>query len=124
MAIRLRRTPSQPLPGSRSPLLIVGDVLLVGAALLAAASAAGAAPASPNQPLSIPTDRLPPPPCPLVVPPQLPALQPLRIDPSQVAAKNRRGCLSPADAIYGPDGCPQRLCGSGGAFTLPQEPSR
>jgi hypothetical protein len=79
--------------------------------------------ASPNQPESIPTDRLPPPPCPLVVPADLPALQPLRIHPSQVARKNRRGCLSPADALYGPDGCPVKLCTKGGAFELPPDPT-
>jgi hypothetical protein len=39
------------------------------------------------------------------------ALQPLRIQPSQVARKNAVGCLSPADAaVYGPDGCPVKLC--------------
>ncbi len=79
--------------------------------------------ASPNQPESIPTDRLPPQPCPLVVPADLPALQPLRIHPSQVARKNRRGCLSPADALYGPDGCPVKLCTKGGAFDLPPDPT-
>ncbi|MCS5699934.1 hypothetical protein NZK32_12890 [Cyanobium sp. FGCU-52] len=76
---------------------------------------------SPNQPESIPTNRLPPQPCPLLVPADLPALQPLRIQPSQVARKNRRGCLSSADALYGPDGCPVKLCTKGGAFNLPPD---
>ncbi len=59
-------------------------------------------------------------PCPLVVSPQLPALQPLRIAPKDVAAKNRMGCLSPADAIYGADGCPARLCSkTSGVVPLP-----
>lgn len=49
--------------------------------------------------------------CPLIVPVSQAELQPLRIRRDQVAGKNARGCLSPADAIYGPDGCPQRLCG-------------
>jgi hypothetical protein len=72
---------------------------------------------NPNQPYVIDQGGLLPPPCPLIVPPQLPALQPIRIQPSQVAAKNRMGCLSAADAIYGPDGCPLRLCpASSGAF--------
>ncbi len=72
---------------------------------------------NPNQPEAIDKGGLLPPPCPLIVPPQLPALQPIRIQPSQVAAKNRMGCLSAADAIYGPDGCPLRLCpASSGAF--------
>jgi len=58
--------------------------------------------------------------CPLIVPASQQALQPLRIDPSQVEAKNARGCLSPADAIYGPDGCPLRFCGqSAGVIQLP-----
>ncbi|KMM17555.1 hypothetical protein [Synechococcus sp. GFB01] len=58
--------------------------------------------------------------CPLLVPPGQADSQPLRIDPSQVAAKNARGCLSEADAIYGPDGCPVRLCGRGsGVIELP-----
>lgn len=58
--------------------------------------------------------------CPLLVPPGQADSQPLRIAPSQVAAKNARGCLSEADAIYGPDGCPVRLCGRGsGVIELP-----
>lgn len=40
------------------------------------------------------------------------AIQPLRLDPARVALKNRIGCLSMQDAVYGADGCPQRLCGS------------
>ena len=72
---------------------------------------------NPNQPYAIDKEGLLPPPCPLIVSPELPALQPIRILPSQVAAKNRMGCLSAADAIYGPDGCPLRLCpASSGAF--------
>jgi hypothetical protein len=59
--------------------------------------------------------------CPLLVPASQSELQPLRIPPSQVAAKNARGCLSPADAVYGPDGCPQRLCGqNAGVIQLPE----
>ena len=58
--------------------------------------------------------------CPLVVNPTLTALQPLRIAPSEVAQKNRMGCLSPADAIYSADGCPARLCGqTSGVLPLP-----
>lgn len=37
-------------------------------------------------------------------------LEPLRLRPQDVPAKNAMGCLSPADAIYGLDGCPTRLC--------------
>ncbi len=50
--------------------------------------------------------------CPLIVPANQAELQPLRIRPEQVAGKNARGCLSPADALYGPDGCPRQLCGA------------
>jgi len=110
MAIRFRWPPC--------PLAVV--VLALSAPGSAGVLAQGA---SPNQPESIPTDRLPPQPCPLVVPADLPALQPLRIQPSQVARKNRRGCLSAADAIYGPDGCPVKLCTKGGAFNLPPDPT-
>jgi hypothetical protein len=58
--------------------------------------------------------------CPLLVAPSNSEFQPKRIQPSQVAAKNAAGCLSPADAIYGPDGCPQKLCGANsGVIPLP-----
>jgi len=40
----------------------------------------------------------------LLVNPSEAATQPLRIEPSQVASKNRLGCLSPDDAIYGSNG--------------------
>lgn len=76
---------------------------------------------SPNQPLAI-NGAVPPvpSPCRLVVPPDQAVLQPMKILPEQVALKNRLGCLSPGDAVYGPDGCPVRLCGKGeGAFQLP-----
>ncbi len=66
---------------------------------------------SPNQPEAIRVRGIPPPPCPLLVPLKDAALQPLRIAPNQVAKKNSMGCLSPADAaLYGPDGCPVKLC--------------
>ncbi|CAK6695599.1 hypothetical protein IFHNHDMJ_01856 [Synechococcus sp. CBW1107] len=59
------------------------------------------------------------PPCPLVVPKSQSLFQPLRLRPSQVASKNARGCLSQADAIYGSNGCPTRLCPrDSGAFQL------
>ncbi len=58
--------------------------------------------------------------CPLVVAPSNSQLQPRRIPPSQVAGKNAGGCLSPSDAIYGPDGCPLKLCGANaGVIPLP-----
>lgn len=59
--------------------------------------------------------------CPLLVPMNQSELQPLRIRPEQVAEKNARGCLSPADALYGPDGCPLKLCGrQAGVIQLPE----
>jgi hypothetical protein len=58
--------------------------------------------------------------CPLLVKPAEAALQPLSIAPGEVEAKNRLGCLSSNDAFYGPDGCPQKLCGAGrGVIPLP-----
>ncbi len=48
--------------------------------------------------------------CPLLVPSDMPFLQPKRLKPGEVKAKNASGCLSPADAIYGADGCPLKLC--------------
>jgi hypothetical protein len=61
------------------------------------------------------------PPCPRIASPAGQSyLQPTRLQPSQVQAKNRLGCLSPADALYGADGCPLRFCGgAAGAFPLP-----
>jgi hypothetical protein len=56
-----------------------------------------------------------------VVPANQRELQPKRIQPQQVKAKNALGCLSPADAVYGADGCPLRLCGAGaGVIQLPE----
>jgi hypothetical protein len=58
--------------------------------------------------------------CPLIVPPSQAVFQPLRIKPSAVAEKNRAGCLSSSDAIYGADGCPLRFCATGqGVIPLP-----
>ncbi len=93
---------------------------LAGLALVLSGLSARAQSPSPNQPLAI--DGLPPPPCPLLVPGSDYALQPLRIQPSQVARKNAVGCLSPADAaLYGPDGCPVKLCHPPqGTVPLPQ----
>jgi hypothetical protein len=75
---------------------------------------------TPDQPLAIDGEAaLVPSPCRLVVPPGQSVLQPMKIRPEQVPLKNRLGCLSPADAIYGPDGCPVRLCGpTKGVFPL------
>jgi hypothetical protein len=96
----------------RNRYRLVGPVFLL-AAISPAPSAAqmGLPSSSPNQPEAIDIRGLTPPPCPLIVPPASLDSQPLRISPSQVPLKNRMGCLSEADAIYGPDGCPLRLCG-------------
>ena len=57
--------------------------------------------------------------CPAIV--SIGDVQPMRLSPAEVAAKNKLGCLSPNDAIYGADGCPTRLCGqSRGTVPLPQ----
>lgn len=80
-------------------------------------------PGQANQPLAISNQR--PrliPPCPLIVPAKDVALQPLHIPPAMVPYKNRFGCLSPADAVYGPDGCPRRLCGEKQANTIALPP--
>jgi len=58
--------------------------------------------------------------CPLIVPAGSNTIQPRRILPSQVEGKNAMGCLSPSDAVYGPDGCPVKMCGQeAGAIALP-----
>ena len=78
---------------------------------------------SPNQPLAIEASPgLPPPACRLVVPRSDAVLQPLRIHPAQVAQKNSFGCLSAADARYGPDGCPSQLCGQKHGYKVPLPP--
>ena len=63
------------------------------------------------------------PPCPRLASPgntDPTLMQPMRILPQQVKAKNAMGCLSPSDAIYGPDGCPLRFCGpNSGTFQFP-----
>lgn len=101
-----------------SQAALVSVVALLGAASAPDAAAQGSP--SPNQPLAIDADgALVPSPCTLVVPPGQAVLQPLKIRPDQVPLKNRLGCLSPADAVYGPDGCPLRLCGpTRGVFPL------
>jgi hypothetical protein len=78
---------------------------------------------SPNQPLAIEASPgLPPPACRLLVPRSESVLQPLRIHPAQVAQKNSMGCLSAADARYGPDGCPSQLCGQKHGYQVPLSP--
>jgi hypothetical protein len=106
---------------------------LLLAASLAAGSAHGQSPDPALQlikgggtPLSIPNNPaefLPSKRCPLIVPGNNWSAQPLRITPAEVPAKNKLGCISPNDAIYGKDGCPLRLCGANqGVVPLPQRP--
>jgi len=78
-------------------------------------------PARPNQPEAISGPRPPIPPCRLIVPVKEAPLQPLHLHPAQIPLKNSFGCLSAADAIYGADGCPKRLCGTakGNQISLP-----
>ncbi len=86
-------------------------MLLAVLALFYLAMPALAQGSSPNQPEAIPPPAgLSQPACPRLGPPG--TIQPLRIQPRQVAAKNARGCLSAEDAVYGADGCPTRFCGT------------
>ncbi|PZV02560.1 MAG: hypothetical protein DCF24_01775 [Cyanobium sp.] len=73
--------------------IMIARVLVLGASMLIGSAAAQAQKT-----------------CPLLVPREEAFLQPKRLPPAQVPAKNAAGCLSPADAIYAPDGCPLRLC--------------
>jgi len=117
-----RALPHRDAPGRptlKAALLALVVPLVVGGVGPLAASAQDLS--SPNQPLAISApDALVPSPCKLVVPADQAVLQPMKIRPEQVNLKNRLGCLSPADALYGPDGCPVRLCGKNdGVFQLP-----
>ena len=78
-------------------------------------------PAKGSQPEAISGPRPPVPPCRLIVPLKDASLQPLHLHPAQIPLKNSFGCLSAADAIYGADGCPKRLCGTarGNQISLP-----
>lgn len=78
-------------------------------------------PAKGSQPKAISGPRPPVPPCRLIVPVKDAPLQPLHLHPGQIPLKNSFGCLSAADAIYGADGCPKRLCGTarGNQIALP-----
>lgn len=106
MAARVPFPPTRVVMGLDIRWLGVG---LIGWALLGASQG------------TVKAQALPKPPCPLVVPTSQKVLQPRRIQPDQVQAKNTMGCLSPADAVYGADGCPLRLCGPGaGVIQLPE----
>lgn len=99
---------------ARRSLCATPWVVLLQPLLLGTGLAGAIAPMAPAQ-------SLPKAACPLVVPPNQAFFQPRRIQPDQVAAKNARGCLSPADAVYGTDGCPLRMCSpDAGVIPLPQ----
>lgn len=88
-------------------LRALGAVLGFGCALPLLALGFGAQPARAQaslNPLDLPRS------CPALLPKDQSFLEPMRLSPKEVAAKNARGCLSPGDAIYGPDGCPTKLC--------------
>jgi len=101
-------------PSPTTHLLLGLDAVLLVVALAGTVLLGGA-------PRPAHAQALPKPSCPLVVPPSQKLLQPRRIQPDQVKAKNTMGCLSPADAVYGADGCPLRLCGpDAGVIQLPE----
>ena len=106
MAARRPSLPTHRLLGLDAVLL---SVALAGTGMLEASQRPARAQAVPK------------PSCPLVVPPSQTLFQPRRIQADQVKAKNAMGCLSPADAVYGADGCPLRLCGpDAGVIQLPE----
>ena len=90
-----------PLP---RPPRLTGLLILLALAPLAA----GAQP--PTRPINTSLPQRYTQSCPLLVPADAPYLQPKRLKPQEVPAKNAAGCLSPSDAVYGPDGCPLKLC--------------
>ena len=106
-----------------TPFYSIGPAPLAPPGLGLPSAPGGLLPARPGPtPWAITAPRPQIPPCPLIVPAKDFALQPLHIPPSQVRFKNSLGCLSAADAIYGPDGCPRRLCGSDRGVRLPLPP--
>ncbi len=106
-----------------SPFYSIGPAPAAPPGLGLPSAPGGLLPARPGPtPWAITAPRPQIPPCPLIVPAKDFALQPLHIPPSQVRFKNSLGCLSAADAIYGPDGCPRRLCGSDRGERLPLPP--
>jgi hypothetical protein len=91
--------------------------LNAGLLLRVAAAAAFLAPAHAATPASLDGTKAPDR-CPALLPKDQGFLEPVRLTPQEVPAKNARGCLSPGDAIYGPDGCPTRLCPQPRPFAL------
>ncbi len=93
--------------GSAQAAALIGLMPLLGAGMAAAQVPPG--------------PQLDPPACPPLVRASPLAIEPLRIAPEQVPLKNRLSCLSPADAVYRPDGCPLRLCRYPDALDLPRQ---
>ena len=124
------------MAAAEAPLAALALPLLLTAVLAAPLAGGGARGQTPDPalqlikgggtPVSIPNNPaefLPSKRCPLIVPGKDWTAQPLRIAPAEVAAKNKLGCVSPHDAVYGKDGCPVRLCGANqGVVPLPQPP--
>lgn len=104
-----RPDPQIPMVASFPSVLQPRKVAALLAAGLSLAAAALIAPveAAPQPGLS---GTEPPRSCPALLPKNESFLEPMRLSPQEVPAKNARGCLSPSDAIYGPDGCPKKLC--------------
>jgi len=101
-------------PSPQARLVMSMDTVVLGLALAGAGLVGGIQATAQAQ-------ALPKPSCPLVVPASQKLLQPRRIQANQVQAKNEMGCLSPADAVYGADGCPLRMCGAeAGVIQLPK----
>jgi|GEM_PF-3123132 len=94
----------------RAALAFTTAATLTTALLGPAAGPALAQTPSPNQPEAIGPSTAPLKSCPRLPPTPDSNLQPLQLKPEQVAGKNGMGCLSAADAVYGPDGCPVRRC--------------
>jgi hypothetical protein len=125
MALTIMSSGSTLLRRRTSSLLGLTALAALLTGLVAGAPARAADPASSGSPAAGPAPAGVAPlsgrACRLLVPASQSELQPLQIKPQQVAEKNARGCLSPADAIYGPDGCPLRLCGrQAGVIQLPE----
>ena len=92
--------PSVPQPRPIAALLAAGLTLAAGAWMAPLKAAPQPGPMGGEAPRS----------CPALLPKSESFLEPMRLRPAEVPAKNARGCLSPGDAIYGPDGCPKKLC--------------
>ena len=97
--------------GGRSAVLSMAALLLLASGWGLSRSAWAQTPSQPN-PEAVTGSTYSGTPCPMIVPLRQWENQPLRIQPNQVAQKNRMGCLSPVDAHYGPDGCPRVMCGA------------